>query len=139
MAYPCDLPANMGNTDIFRAIYAKLDNIQPGTHIEEKLDEINNNIELNRQAIENNTRAIQDISINVNVNIGDLASHIDKVSHSIDVLNSSLCDVIKNISPGPAPGPFPPHPHPHPHPVPPPPPIEPDVIFYPVEVELPPR
>lgn len=174
MAYPCDLPANMGNTDIFRAIYAKLDNIQPGTHIEEKLDyligqvdDVNSNIQLNTEAIAENTKAIKDISINISsedlhsiaiaitnqtevlskqtqaikdisvnvvVDAKDLSEHIDKVSHSIDMFNSSLNATLQNIQPGPQPRPIPPRPHPHPVP---PPPIVDDVIFYPVQLSLP--
>lgn len=176
MAYPCDLPANMGNTDILRAIYAK----QSDTgKIEEKLDyligqvgDVNNNIQLNTEAIEENTKAIKDISINVSsedlhsiaiaiynqtevlnkqtqaikdisinvvntvvVDTKDLSEHIDKVSQSIDTLNSSLNATLQNLKPGPVPPR--PHPHPHPHPV--PPPIKDDIIFYPVPLGLPAR
>ena len=82
MAYPCDLPANMGNTDILRAIYNKIGNGDTSTgKIEEKLDIItdqlavvNSNIELNTQAIKDNTQAIKDISINVDIHPNDIQS-----------------------------------------------------------------
>lgn len=150
MAYPCNLPANTGNTDIFRAIYAKLDNIQPSTEkIEEKLDtligqvgDVNTNIQLNTIAIEDNTKAIKDISINVDIDSKDIrsiATSIDKqteaikdisvnvkvdtntIVESIDRLNGALVEsiddnteAVKHISCGCPPMPCPPHPHPCP-------------------------
>ena len=59
MAYPCDLPANMGNTDIFRAIYAKLSDINPSTGtIEQKLDVIQDQLTVVNNSIEANTNRI---------------------------------------------------------------------------------
>ena len=95
MAYAKDLPGNLGNTDILRAIYDKVGEIKPSPtptptpvpidKIEQKLDtliiqtdEVNNNIIQNTEALNNNaksisdaidrqTQAIKDISINVKV------------------------------------------------------------------------
>lgn len=82
MAYPCDLPANMGNTDIFRAIYNKIGNSDISTgRIEEKLDiisdqlaNVNDQLIVVNNNIEANTEAIKDISINVDIHSKDIQS-----------------------------------------------------------------
>lgn len=82
MAYPCDLPANMGNTDIFRAIYNKIGNSDISTgRIEEKLDiisdqlvNVNNQLTVVNNSVEANTQAIKDISINVDIHSKDIQS-----------------------------------------------------------------
>lgn len=162
MAYPCDLPANMGNTDIFRAIYAKLSDINPsaGT-IEQKLDVIQDQLTVVNNNIEANTQAIKDISINVDIHSKDIQSittainkqtkaieniqiHIDTsdLNDSVQLVAAKVEDgfvktveAIKSIQPGPTP-PVPPRPvppcPPHPHPCP-----EPEPIFYPVTIGLP--
>lgn len=98
MAYPCDLPANMGNTDIFRAIYAKLSDINPSTGtIEQKLDVIQDQLTVVNNSIEANTQAIKDISINVDIDSKDIrsiATAINKQTESID----KQTEVIKDIS-----------------------------------------
>ena len=161
MAYPCDLPANMGNTDIFRAIYAKLSDINPNTGtIEQKLDVIQDQLTVVNNSIEANTQAIKDISINVDIHSKDIQSitkainkqtkaieniqiHIDTsdLSDSVQLVAAKVEDgfvktveAIKSIQPGPTP-PVPPKPvppYPSPHPCP-----EPEPIFYPVTICLP--
>ena len=162
MAYPCDLPANMGNTDILRAIYAKLSDINPSTGtIEQKLDIIQDQLAVANNNIEANTQAIKDISINVDIHSKDIQSitkainkqtkaieniqiHIDTsdLSDSVQLVAAKVEDgfvktveAIKSIQPGPTP-PVPPRPVP---PCPPPHPYPPhnDVIFYPVPLGLP--
>lgn len=160
MAYPCDLPANMGNTDIFRAIYAKLSDINPSTGtIEQKLDVIQDQLTVVNNSIEANTQAIKDISINVDIHSKDIQSitkainkqtkaieniqvHIDTsdLRDSVQLVAAKVEDgfvktveAIKSIQPGPTP-PVPPGPVPPcpPHPCP-----EPEPIFYPVTIGLP--
>ena len=160
MAYTCDLPANMGNTDIFRAIYAKLSDINPSTGtIEQKLDVIQDQLTVVNNSIEANTQAIKDISINVDIHSKDIQSitkainkqtkaieniqiHIDTsdLSDSVRLVAAKVEDgfvktveAIKSIQPGPTP-PVPPRPVPPcpPHPCP-----EPEPIFYPVPIGLP--
>lgn len=163
MAYSCDLPANMGNTDIFRAIYAKLTDINPSTEtIEQKLDVIQDQLTVVNNSIEANTQAIKDISINVDIHSKDIQSitkainkqtkaieniqiHIDTsdLSDSVQLVAAKVEDgfvktveVIKSIQPSPTP-PVPPRPIPPcppPHPHPCP---EPEPIFYPVTIGLP--
>lgn len=164
MAYPCDLPANMGNTDIFRAIYAKLSDINPSTGtIEQKLDVIQDQLTVVNNSIEANTQAIKDISINVDIHSKDIQNitkainkqtkaieniqiHIDTsdLSDSVQLVAAKVEDgfiktveAIKSIQPGPTP-PVPPRLvppcPPHPHPCPEP---EPEPIFYPVPIGLP--
>ena len=160
MAYPCDLPANMGNTDIFRAIYAKLSDINPSTGtIEQKLDVIQDQLTVVNNSIEANTQAIKDISINVGIHSKDIQSitkainkqtnaieniqiHIDTsdLTDSVQLVAAKVEDgfvktveAIKSIQPSPTP-PVPPRPVPpcQPHPCP-----EPEPIFYPVTIGLP--
>ena len=160
MAYPCDLPANMGNTDIFRAIYAKLSDINTSTGtIEQKLDVIQDQLTVVNNSIEANTQAIKDISINVDIHSKDMQSitkainkqtkaieniqiHIDTsdLNDSVQLVAAKVEDgfvktveAIKSIQPGPTP-PVPPRPVPpyQPHPCP-----EPEPIFYPVTIGLP--
>lgn len=163
MAYPCDLPANMGSIDIFRAIYAKLSDINPSTGtIEQKLDVIQDQLTVVNNSIEANTQAIKDISINVDIHSKDIQSitkainkqtkaieniqiHIDTsdLSDSAQLVAAKVEDgfvktveAIKSIQPGPIP-PVPPRPVPPcppPHPHPCP---EPEPIFYPVTIGLP--
>ena len=163
MAYPCDLPANMGNTDIFRAIYAKLSDINPSTEtIEQKLDVIQDQLTVVNNNIEANTQAIKDISINVGIHSKDIQSitkainkqtnaieniqiHIDTsdLSDSVQLVAAKVEDgfiktveAIKSIQPSPTP-PVPSRPVPPcppPHPHPCP---EPEPIFYPVTIGLP--
>lgn len=155
MTYPCDLPANMGNTDIFRAIYAKLSDINPSTGtIEQKLDVIQDQLTVVNNNIEANTQAIKDISINVDIHSKDIQSitkainkqtkaieniqiHIDTsdLSDSVQLVAAKVEDgfvktveAIKSIQPGPTP-PVPPCP---PHPC-----LEPEPLFYPVTIGLP--
>ena len=158
MAYPCDLPANMGNTDIFRAIYAKLSDINPSTGtIEQKLDIIQDQLTVVNNNIEANTQAIKDISINVDIHSKDIQSitnainkqtkaieniqiHIDTsdLNDSVQLVATKVEDgfvktveAIKSIQSGPTP-PVPPRPTPHPHPCP-----QSEPIFYPVTIGLP--
>lgn len=160
MAYPCDLPANMGSIDIFRAIYAKLSDINPSTGtIEQKLDIIQDQLTVVNNSIEANTQAIKDISINVDIHSKDIQSitkainkqtkaieniqiHIDTsdLNDSVQLVAAKVEDgfvktveAIKSIQPGPTP-PVPPRPVPPcpPHPCP-----EPEPIFYPVPIGLP--
>ena len=161
MAYPYDLPANMGNTDIFRAIYNKIGNGDISTgRIEDKLDIISGQLTVVNNNIEANTQAIKDISINVDIHSKDIQSitkainnqtkAIENIQIHIDTsdLNDSVqlvaakvengfvktVEAIKSIQPGPTP-PVPPRPVPpcpHPHPCP-----EPEPIFYPVTIGLP--
>ena len=92
MAYPCDLPANMGNNDIFRAIYAKLSDINPNTvTIEQKLDVIQDQLTVVNNNIEANTKAIKDISINIDFPTEDLQN----ITNAID----RQTQVIKDASP----------------------------------------
>lgn len=116
--YGKDLPGNLGNTDILRAIYDKVGEIQPSPtptdKIEQKLDtliiqtdEVNNNIIQNTEAINNNaksisdaidrqTQAIKDISINVNVenkvtvDTKGINNKLDNITKAIDNINSTL-------------------------------------------------
>lgn len=159
MAYPCDLPANMGNNDIFRAIYAKLSDINPSTGtIEQKLDIIQDQLTVVNNNIEANTQAIKDISINVDIHSKDIQNitkainkqtnvieniqiHIDTsdLTDSVQLVAAKVEDgfvktveAIKSIQPSPTP-PVPPRPVPpcQPHPCP-----EPEPIFYPATIGL---
>lgn len=101
MAYAKDLPGNLGNTDILRAIYDKVDGIHPTPtptdKIEQKLDtlivqtdEVNNNII-------QNTQAIKDVSVNVIVNnIIDIDT--SKITKSIDDLKETNNRGFTNIN-----------------------------------------
>lgn len=158
MAYTCDLPANMGNTDIFRAIYAKLSDINTSTGtIEQKLDVIQDQLTVVNNNIEANTQAIKDISINIDIHSKDIQNitkainkqtkaieniqiHIDTsdLNDSVQLVAAKVEDgfvktveAIKSIQSSPTP-PVPPKPTPHPHPCP-----EPEPIFYPVTIGLP--
>lgn len=164
MAYPCDLPANMGNTDIFRAIYAKLSDINPSTGtIEQKLDVIQDQLTVVNNSIEANTQAIKDISINVDIHSKDIQSITKAINKQtkaiqniqINIDTSDLTDsvqlvaakvedgfvktveAIKSIQHCPTPPVLPrPVPPCPPHPCPEPEP-EPEPIFYPVTIGLP--
>lgn len=99
--YGKDLPGNLGNTDILRAIYDKVDRIHPTPaptdKIEQKLDtliiqtdEVNNNII-------QNTQAIKDVSVNVIVNnIIDIDT--SKITKSIDDLKETNNKGFTNIN-----------------------------------------
>ena len=95
MAYTCDLPANMGNNDIFRAIYAKLSDIKPSTvTIEQKLDVIQDQLTVVNNNIEANAKVIKDTSLNINVDVkvdtGKICDSIDKVNESINTLDNNI-------------------------------------------------
>lgn len=95
MAYPCDLPANMGNNDIFRAIYAKLSDINPSTAtIEQKLDVIQDQLTVVNNNIEANTKAIKDISINTDFQTEDLQN----ITNAIDRQTQAIKDASLNIN-----------------------------------------
>lgn len=107
MAYPCDLPANTGNTDIFRAIYAKLSDINPSTGtIEQKLDIIQDQLTAVNNNIEANTQAIKDISLNVDIHSKDIQSitkAINKQTKAIENIQihidtSDLVDSVKMVA-----------------------------------------
>jgi hypothetical protein len=60
--YGKDLPGNIGTQDVLRAIYDKIGSGSPSIVIEEKLDTIisltgnvNNNIQINTEAVKENT------------------------------------------------------------------------------------
>ena len=89
MAYPCDLPANMGNNDIFRAIYAKLSDINPSTGtIEQKLDIIQDQLTVVNNNIEANTQAIKDISINVDIHSKDIQNITKAINKQTNVIEN---------------------------------------------------
>lgn len=95
MAYHCDLPANMGNNDIFRAIYAKLSDIKPSTvTIEQKLDVIQDQLTVVNNNIEANTKAIKDISINIDFPTEDLQN----ITNAIDRQTQVIKDASLNIN-----------------------------------------
>ena len=95
MAYHCDLPANMGNNDIFRAIYAKLSDINPSTAtIEQKLDVIQDQLTVVNNNIEANTKAIKDISINIDFPTEDLQN----ITNAIDRQTQVIKDASLNIN-----------------------------------------
>lgn len=105
MAYPCDLPATTGTNDLLRAIYAKLGNINPSTgKIEEQLDtiiqkvgDVNTNIILNTDAIEANTEAIKDISINIDIDSKDIRSIATAINKQTDAINKQT-EAIEDVS-----------------------------------------
>lgn len=114
MAYPCDLPANMGNTDIFRAIYNKIGNSDIRTgRIEEKLDiisgqlaNVNDQLTVVNNNVEANTQAIKDISINVDIHskdIKNITKAINKQTKAIENIQihidtSDLTDSVQLVA-----------------------------------------
>lgn len=130
--YGKNLPGNLGTEDVLRAIYDKIGSGSPSVVIEEKLDtiisltgDVNNNIQINTEAVKENTQAIKDISINVDGS--GICDRIDNVNNSVKNLDNNVKDgfdrtinAIKEYQPKPKPfPPCPPHPHPHPQPCPP--------------------
>lgn len=98
--YPCDLPPNTGNTNILRAIYAKMGNSSSGEIIAEKLDtligvagDINNNILINTDAIEENTKAVKDISINIKIDSKDFQDIVKAIDRQTQAIEDVSIDV----------------------------------------------
>ena len=97
MAHPL---AAVGTQEKLIAIYDKLgDSGSSSGKIDEKLDtiisltsDVNNNIQINTEAIKENTQAIKDISINVDVKYdsNEIIDKIDNVNHSVSILNSNV-------------------------------------------------
>lgn len=111
--YGKDLPGNLGTIDILRAIYDKTGDSSSGSRIEDKLDtiisltgDVNNNIQINTEAVKENTQAIKDISINVDIHSEDLqniTNAIDRQTQaikdiSINIDNKGICDRIDNVN-----------------------------------------
>lgn len=101
MAYPCDLDPRLGTNDLLRAIYSKISDGSSGERIEDKLDtiiqqtgDINTNIQLNTEAVKENTQAIKDISVNIDVHSEDIKS----ISAAINKQTEVIKDVSMNIN-----------------------------------------
>lgn len=125
MAYPCDLPSNTGNTDILRAIYAKMDSSSQSSKIEKKLDILIDKVEIVNNNIIQNTEAIKDVSIDIKLDGGQISDAIDnlttEVKRGFDNTTHAIDNIGKKIKPKPhpiPPGPIPPCPIP-PGPIPP--------------------
>lgn len=98
--YGKDLPGNLGTEGVLRAIYDKIDDGQSSGRIEEKLNTIislagnvNNNIQINTEAVKENTQAIKDISINVDVHSEDLQN----IANTIDRQTQAIKDISINV------------------------------------------
>lgn len=103
MAYPCDLNPALGTNDILRAIYSKIDGDSSSGRIEEKLDIITDQLAVVNNNIELNTKAIKDISINVDIHSKDIQNITNAINNQtlvIDKQNEAISkqtEAIKNI------------------------------------------
>lgn len=115
--YAKDLPANLGHTEIFRAIYDKIGSDTPSSvKVVEKLDDIsqqlgnvndnlsnvNITLDVHTQALENISKSIQNASLNANVSVNNKIiidtsnlpgkDDMQKIVNSIDSVANSTAD-----------------------------------------------
>lgn len=92
--YICDLPANTGNTDILRAIYAKIDD-KSMPNVEEKLDTIIDQMFNVNYNILNNKDA-NNIQVNIDTNL--LVNSIEKIADTIKDTKNDIINIV-NLQP----------------------------------------
>lgn len=130
MTYAKNLPANLGNTDILRAIYDKIGEIAPSEDkIDGKLDDIIERIDEVKYSINKDNESISGAIVENTQAIKDVANNVKGIS-DVNVKGfESITNALKNEESEdtkPHPKPFPPYPR-HCHhykpcpPVPPPP------------------